>query len=88
MVSLDSEGAGFPLHMPYTHWTDSAYSGSQVMASVMSLQQGWKPEDQPSFEGIFIPPHQALYAHLCLVTVKGSFKPLRDSVNSGESKAT
>ncbi|KAJ9108805.1 hypothetical protein QFC21_000125 [Naganishia friedmannii] len=42
-------------------------SGSQVMASVMSLQQGWGPEDQPSFE------------------VKGSFKPLRDSVNSGET---
>jgi hypothetical protein len=32
--------------------TEFSYcSGSQVMASVMSLQQGWKPEDQPSFEG-------------------------------------
>lgn len=43
-------------------------SGSQVMASVMSLQEGWSKEDQPTFE------------------VKGTFKPLRDSVNSGESK--
>ncbi|WVO16649.1 hypothetical protein L204_104328 [Cryptococcus depauperatus] len=42
-------------------------SGSQVMASVLSLQQGWTEKEQPSFK------------------VNGQFKPLRDSVNSGET---
>lgn len=44
-------------------------SGSQVMASVMSLQEGWKESEQPKFQ------------------VQGSFKPLRDSVNEGETSA-
>ncbi|RSH92253.1 hypothetical protein EHS25_008668 [Saitozyma podzolica] len=42
-------------------------SGSQVMASVLSLQQGWKEDEQPKFK------------------INGQFKPLRDSVNSGET---
>ncbi|AAW45837.2 hypothetical protein CNJ01790 [Cryptococcus deneoformans JEC21] len=42
-------------------------SGSQVMASVLSLQQKWSEEEQPKFK------------------VNGQFKPLRDSVNSGET---
>lgn len=42
-------------------------SGSQVMASVLSLQQGWGKDEQPQFK------------------VNGQFKPLRDSVNAGES---
>ncbi|KAE8540430.1 hypothetical protein D1P53_003376 [Cryptococcus gattii VGV] len=41
--------------------------GSQVMASVLSLQQKWSEEEQPKFK------------------VNGQFKPLRDSVNSGET---
>ncbi|XAO24663.1 hypothetical protein I312_103468 [Cryptococcus bacillisporus CA1280] len=44
-------------------------SGSQVMASVLSLQQKWSEEEQPKFK------------------VNGQFKPLRDSVNSGETSA-
>ncbi|BEI81260.1 hypothetical protein CcaverHIS002_0204200 [Cutaneotrichosporon cavernicola] len=42
-------------------------SGSQVMASVLSLQQGWGPDEQPKFQ------------------VNGQFKPLRDSVNAGDT---
>ncbi|WWC68068.1 uncharacterized protein I206_101987 [Kwoniella pini CBS 10737] len=42
-------------------------SGSQVMASVLSLNQGWTENEQPKFK------------------VNGQFKPLRDSVNSGET---
>ncbi|WRT64647.1 uncharacterized protein IL334_001581 [Kwoniella shivajii] len=42
-------------------------SGSQVMASVLSLQEGWTEDEQPKFK------------------VNGQFKPLRDSVNSGET---
>ncbi|OCF45749.1 hypothetical protein I317_00237 [Kwoniella heveanensis CBS 569] len=42
-------------------------SGSQVMASVLSLQQGWTESEQPQFK------------------VNGQFKPLRDSVNLGET---
>ncbi|OWZ76025.1 hypothetical protein C365_05436 [Cryptococcus neoformans Bt85] len=42
-------------------------SGSQVMASVLSLQQKWSEEEQPKFK------------------VNGQFRPLRDSVNSGET---
>ncbi|WVF69644.1 hypothetical protein IAT40_004423 [Kwoniella sp. CBS 6097] len=42
-------------------------SGSQVMASVLSLQQGWTDSEQPQFK------------------VNGQYKPLRDSVNSGET---
>ncbi|WWC86776.1 uncharacterized protein L201_001655 [Kwoniella dendrophila CBS 6074] len=42
-------------------------SGSQVMASVLSLNEGWTEEEQPKFK------------------VNGQFKPLRDSVNSGET---
>ncbi|WWC59579.1 uncharacterized protein I303_102136 [Kwoniella dejecticola CBS 10117] len=42
-------------------------SGSQVMASVLSLNEGWTEDEQPKFK------------------VNGQFKPLRDSVNSGET---
>ncbi|WWD00706.1 hypothetical protein V866_007641 [Kwoniella sp. B9012] len=42
-------------------------SGSQVMASVLSLNEGWTEDEQPEFK------------------VNGQFKPLRDSVNSGET---
>ncbi|KAK1921679.1 hypothetical protein DB88DRAFT_498841 [Papiliotrema laurentii] len=42
-------------------------SGSQVMASVLSLQEGWSELEQPQFK------------------VNGQFKPLRDSVNAGET---
>ncbi|ORY30326.1 hypothetical protein BCR39DRAFT_529195 [Naematelia encephala] len=42
-------------------------SGSQVMASVLSMQEGWSEAEQPKFK------------------VNGQFKPLRDSVNSGET---
>ncbi|RXK40983.1 hypothetical protein M231_01831 [Tremella mesenterica] len=44
-------------------------SGSQVMVSVLSLQQGWKETEQPKY------------------AINGHFKPLRDSVNSGETSA-
>jgi hypothetical protein len=38
------------------------------MASVLSLQQGWGPDELPKFQ------------------VNGQFKPLRDSVNAGDSE--
>ncbi|KAL1407251.1 hypothetical protein Q8F55_006669 [Vanrija albida] len=42
-------------------------SGSQVMASVLALREGWGADEQPKFK------------------VNGQFKPLRDSVNAGET---
>ncbi|KAI9636285.1 uncharacterized protein MKK02DRAFT_44989 [Dioszegia hungarica] len=42
-------------------------SGSQVMASVLAMNEGWTEADVPKFK------------------VNGQFKPLRDSVNAGET---
>jgi hypothetical protein len=51
-------------------------SGSQVMASVLSMNEKWS--GQPKFKG-------KLGGISALTAVNGQFKPLRDSVNSGES---
>lgn len=54
------------------------------MASVLSLQQGWSESEQPQFKGkLSISALQLRRAH---AIVNGQFKPLRDSVNSGESE--
>lgn len=53
------------------------------MASVLSLQQKWSEEEQPNFKGM---PSFSLIVQSLYLSVNGQFKPLRDSVNSGESK--
>jgi hypothetical protein len=55
-------------------------SGSQVMASVLSMNEKWSC--QPKFKG-----EQGLVGRFELTVVNGQFKPLRDSVNSGESRS-
>lgn len=62
-------------------------SGSQVMASVLSLNQGWSEADQPKFKGALHSltsskrPFEVELRAEC--AVEGQFKPLRESVNSG-----
>lgn len=58
--------------------------GLLVMASVLSMQQGWSETEQPKFEGEPFKASPSLSPDRHFI-VKGQFKPLRDSVNSGES---
>lgn len=55
-------------------------SGSQVMASVLGMNEGWTGSDHPEFKGTYLYCPQGPAD----CSVNGQFKPLRDSVNAGD----
>jgi hypothetical protein len=65
-------------------------SGSQVMASVLGMNEAWSGDEAPKFKGAYsfcawaIRPQDI--GPVAIQAVNGQFKPLRDSVNSGESE--
>lgn len=52
------------------------------MASVLAMNEGWTEADVPKFKGAYLSLHDVAEAD---AVVNGQFKPLRDSVNAGES---
>lgn len=52
------------------------------MTSVLAMNEGWTEGDTPKFKGAYLSLHDVAEAD---ATVNGQFKPLRESVNAGES---